>query len=107
LRLFPWTVFLFLLAFIVLLAGDPVGAWPVPQTQRLSAPTPAAIAFTDLSSDAGDLTGLDYSAGTPNVTFASHDRRGLPHAITDARGSRTIAYDLFGRVTSDTGASGD
>ena len=42
--------------------------------------------------DTGELTGIDYSDTTPDITF-SYDRLGRQAAITDAVGSRTFGYN--------------
>ena len=42
--------------------------------------------------DTGELTGIDYSDVTPDITFG-YDRLGRQAAITDAVGSRTFVYN--------------
>jgi RHS repeat-associated protein len=49
----------------------------------------------------GDLTGIDYSDETPDISF-THDRLGRHVAITDAAGSRTFAYNENLQLTSET-----
>ena len=55
----------------------------------------------------GDLLSIAYSDGTTNVTYSDYDRRGLPCQVTDARGTITLAYDLLGRLTAESGVGGD
>ena len=64
------------------------------------------VTTTSVYAEIGDLEQINYSDGTPNVVFGNYDRRGLPRSITDARGARTLVYDVLGRQTSDSGASG-
>jgi YD repeat-containing protein len=57
-------------------------------------------------SDLGDVTGLDYSDSTPDVTYASFDRTGRPRSLTDATGTHTLTYDYAQRLTKDAVTSG-
>ncbi len=62
-----------------------------------------SVTATNSYNMAGDLTGITYSVtNTPNVSFTSFDRRGMPGSITDGSGSHTLIYDVFGRLISDT-----
>jgi RHS repeat-associated protein len=57
---------------------------------------------TDYAYDtaSGELTGIDYSDATPDVTFA-HDRTGRTTRITDAMGTRTLSYSATGKLASE------
>ena len=44
------------------------------------------------SSTTGELTSIDYSGTTPDVTI-SYDRLGRKYQVSDAAGTRTFAYD--------------
>ncbi|MBP9025503.1 MAG: hypothetical protein KBH81_05055 [Phycisphaerae bacterium] len=44
------------------------------------------------SAATGELTSIDYSDATPDVTM-SYDRLGRKYQVTDAAGTRTFAYD--------------
>lgn len=60
---------------------------------RLASRTWARGVITDYEYDLlGQLTGIDYSDATPDVTFA-YDRLGRQVTITDALGTRTNIYD--------------
>jgi hypothetical protein len=54
----------------------------------------------------GDLTGLDFSDSTPDVTYSNFDRTGRPRSLSDATGAHTLTYDYAQRLTQDTGTSG-
>ena len=58
--------------------------------------------LTTYSYDAatGELTGVDYSDSTPDVTFA-YDRMGRQLEITDAAGVRTFAYNADFSLASE------
>ncbi len=77
----------------------------LPRTRQWA--RPGGITSTNLYTPLGDLEKVDYSDSTPDVTLANYDRAGRPRSITDARGTRTITYDIVGRVLSDVGTSGD
>ncbi|MFZ5563441.1 MAG: hypothetical protein ACOZBW_05265, partial [Thermodesulfobacteriota bacterium] len=49
----------------------------------------------------GDLTGIDYSGATADVTFA-YDRMGRQTHVTDAVGSRTFAYNDHLQLESES-----
>ncbi|HOA75920.1 MAG TPA: hypothetical protein PKL76_20950, partial [Phycisphaerae bacterium] len=46
----------------------------------------------DYDPDTGDMTQVDYSDATPDVTF-TYDRFGRKKTVTDAVGTRTLAYN--------------
>ena len=48
----------------------------------------------------GELTGVDYSDSTPDVTF-TYDRMGRQQQITDAAGVRTFAYNADFSLASE------
>jgi RHS repeat-associated protein len=48
----------------------------------------------------GDLTLIDYSDNTPDVTF-QYNRGGRPSIVTDAAGTRTLAYDNNGNLQNE------
>lgn len=52
------------------------------------------ITTTYVYTNTGEMVGIDYSDGTPDVTF-SYDRMGRQVAISDGSGSRTLTYDGF------------
>ena len=66
---------------------------------RTWARTPA-ITCTYSYNTAGDLGGVDYSDATPDVTLA-YDRAGRPKTITDASGTRMLAYDASGQLKDE------
>ncbi|MBI5843626.1 MAG: Ig-like domain-containing protein [Deltaproteobacteria bacterium] len=51
-------------------------------------------------SQTGELTGVDYSDSTPDVSF-SYDRMGRQQEITDAAGVRTFAYNADFSLASE------
>ncbi len=53
----------------------------------------------------GDLTGIDYSDTTPDVTYG-YNRRGLRETVTDASGTRNIAYNVVGEIATETYTAG-
>jgi hypothetical protein len=54
----------------------------------------------------GELTSIDYSDTTPDVTI-SYDRLGRKHQVTDAAGTRTFAYDASSlALTTETFGTG-
>jgi hypothetical protein len=61
---------------------------------------------TNLYTDQGDPYRMDYSDGTPSVTFTNYNRSGQPLTIIDAAGQRTLAYDYASRQVADYGVSG-
>ena len=74
---------------------------------RLAAlPTPGSPLVTTHSyNDAGNLTGIDYSDATPDVTVA-YDRAGRPVTTVDAAGTQTLAYAADGQLDTATYAAG-
>ncbi len=54
---------------------------------------------------AGDLTGVDYSDATPDVTIA-YDRSGRPQTRTDAAGVCTWSYDASGQLKDEDYSGG-
>jgi RHS repeat-associated protein len=50
----------------------------------------------------GDLTLIDYSDSTPDVTFRDYDTQGRPHTITDGLGTRTLSYATGGFLSGDS-----
>lgn len=54
---------------------------------------------------AGDLTGVDYSDSTPDVTFA-YDRAGRPRTRTDASGTCNWTYNPFGQLEDEAYTAG-
>jgi RHS repeat-associated protein len=55
---------------------------------------------------AGDLSSIDYSDDTPDVSFTEFDRLGRPHTLTDAAGTRTLTYSTFGQSEDETYTAG-
>lgn len=55
---------------------------------------------------AGDLNSIDYSDDTPDVSYTAFDRLGRPHTATDAAGTRTLAYSVFGQTEDETYTAG-
>jgi len=49
----------------------------------------------------GDLTTIDYSDATPDVSFSDFDTRGRPQTVTDGLGTHTLRYEK-GRLLSET-----
>lgn len=49
----------------------------------------------------GQLTNIDYSGETPDVTF-TYDRLGRQETIHDVQGAHTNAYNAFGELISET-----
>jgi YD repeat-containing protein len=49
----------------------------------------------------GELQGVAYSDGTPDVSYA-YTRLGQPKTISDAAGTRTLTYDAGLRLTAET-----
>ena len=54
---------------------------------------------------AGDLTGVDYSDATPDVTIEP-DRIGRPRTVTDGSGTRTRTHHADGALESETFTAG-
>jgi len=50
---------------------------------------------------AGELTGVDYSDSTPDVSF-TRDLFGRPTSITDGTGTRTLSYNQDSSISSET-----
>jgi RHS repeat-associated protein len=49
----------------------------------------------------GDLTSIDYSDSTPDVSFSNYDRSGRPTTIVDASGVRTLTYNIAGDLETE------
>jgi RHS repeat-associated protein len=71
---------------------------------RTWARTPAVTTAYSYNA-AGDPAGTDYSDTTPDVTV-SYDRAGRPRTISDAAGTRTVAYHSSGQAEDETYADG-
>jgi RHS repeat-associated protein len=77
--------------------------WP---SGRLRTRTWARGVTTNYSyNTAGDLTGIDYSDSTPDVTFA-YDRAGRPRTRTDASGTCNWTYNTFGQLEDEAYTAG-
>lgn len=73
-------------------------------SNQLSKRTWARGVTTDYTYSAlgtGELTHVDYSDSTPDITH-SYDRRGLSDTISDYTGTRSFAYCECGKLTSET-----
>ena len=55
--------------------------------------------------NSGELTGLTYPVGTPNVTF-SYDRGGRQSGVTDAAGTRTRTFNTVGATLNEQFTAG-
>jgi RHS repeat-associated protein len=64
-----------------------------------------AITTTYGYNGAGDLTSVDYSDTTPDVTM-SYDRSGRPNGTTDVAGSRAVTYDPSGQLKDEDYSGG-
>ena len=72
-----------------------------------SLPTPGSLLTTTYGyTTAGDLSSIDYSDDTPDVSFTAFDRLGRPHTITDAAGTRSLTYSTFGQSEDETYTAG-
>jgi len=71
---------------------------------RVWARTPT-VTTTYSYNAAGDLTGMDYSDATPDVTLA-FDRAGRPKSMTDAAGTRTMGYNASGPLEDEVYTTG-
>ncbi len=67
---------------------------------RLDSSNPLTTDYA-YNSSTGELTGIDYSDTTPDITFA-YDRLGRKTGILDATGSRTFAYTDNLQLESET-----
>jgi RHS repeat-associated protein len=82
-------------------------ATPIPNWQSASRPDAANPLVTEYGCHAntGELTGIDYSDSTPDVTF-SYNRLGQQNTVTDVVGTRTFSYNAALQLTSEAIAGG-
>ncbi|HWL35055.1 MAG TPA: DUF6531 domain-containing protein [Frankiaceae bacterium] len=82
----------------------PAGTWQWTydldgRTKTLVAPTGRTITYA--YTDAGLVSGITYSDGTPGVSF-TYDAKGNRLTMTDAAGTASYAYDNYDRLLSVT-----
>ncbi len=68
---------------------------------RTWARTPAITTTYTYDPTTADLTFIDYSDATTDVTM-TYDRRGRVATVLDAGGSRTLSYDISGQTTKES-----
>ena len=61
-------------------------------TLTLNVPMPRITTTHSYDADTGELSGLDYNDNTPDIVYV-RNRFGQPKSVTDATGTRLIAYD--------------
>jgi RHS repeat-associated protein len=84
---------------------DGLGRAKVRTWARLSSTGGALTTTYSYDVKTGDLTSLDYSDSTPDVTFV-YDRGGRRSNITDAAGAHTLTYNDAGELKVDQVAGG-
>jgi YD repeat-containing protein len=63
------------------------------------------VTTTHSYNDAGDLRLVDYSDGTPDVSYV-YDRRGRPTTITQGANTTALTYNDAGQLLSEAGTAG-
>lgn len=68
--------------------------------------SPRGITSTHARGSDGRITGTTYTDGTPATVINKRDRRGRPTSITDAAGTRLLAYNDYDQLTSTSWQAG-
>lgn len=66
---------------------------------------PDGQTLTDSYDAAGELTGIDYSDSTPDVSYG-YDADGRRIQMSDGTGTSSYSYDVFGELTAETNGAG-
>jgi RHS repeat-associated protein len=87
-------------------AYKPSGRLETRTWARLASTSSLPLITTYSYTSSGDLNSIDYSDDTPDVSLTAFDRLGRPHTITDAAGTRSLTYSVFGQSEDETYTAG-
>lgn len=79
---------------------DAVGRLVTRTWARLSAGGSPVMTTYSYHPNTGEMSGIDYSDTTPDVAF-TYDRGGRQTGVTEAGGTRSLAYNSAGRLVTD------